>query len=131
MINTYQKEETGYLVFFFTSVYQGLSKHQEVSSTPVMKVKKLIVVFWDLLGAIKKINPETYVLYGSYELLLSNVAHQMKEKLTIQNKFFPFLKSNFTEIWNLFLFQWLKTTRKKQVLRVIVNCISYLGCLAN
>ena len=33
---------------------QGLSKHQEVSSTPVTKVKKLIVVFWDLLGAIKR-----------------------------------------------------------------------------
>ena len=32
---------------------QGLSKHQEVSSTPVTKVKKIIVVFWDLLGAIK------------------------------------------------------------------------------
>ena len=35
----------------------------------------------------KKVNPETYVPSGSYELLLSNVAHQMKEKLTIQNKF--------------------------------------------
>jgi hypothetical protein len=35
----------------------------------------------------KKINPETYVPCGSYELLLSNVAHQMKGKLTIQNKF--------------------------------------------
>ena len=27
------------------------------------------------------------VVCGSYELLLSNVAHQMKEKYTIQNKF--------------------------------------------
>ena len=35
----------------------------------------------------KKVNPETYV---PYELLLSNVAHQMKEKLTIQNKFSHF-----------------------------------------
>ena len=35
----------------------------------------------------KKVNPETYVPCGSYELLLSNVAHQMKEKLTIKNKF--------------------------------------------
>ena len=33
---------------------QGPSKHQEVSSTPVTKVKKMIVVFWDLLGAIKR-----------------------------------------------------------------------------
>ena len=38
---------------------------------------------------IKK-NPETYVPCGSYELLLSNVAHQMKEKLTFQNKFSHF-----------------------------------------
>ena len=35
----------------------------------------------------KKVNPETYVPCGSYELLLSNVAHQIKVKLTIQNKF--------------------------------------------
>ena len=39
----------------------------------------------------KKVNPETYVQCGSYELLLSNVAHQMKEKLMIQNKFSQFL----------------------------------------
>ena len=38
----------------------------------------------------KKGNPETYVPCGSYELLLSNVAHQMKEKLTLQNKFSHF-----------------------------------------
>ena len=55
------------------------------------KVKQLLVVFWDLLGAKKKVNPETYVSFGSYELLLSNVAHQMKEKLMIQNKFSHFL----------------------------------------
>ena len=39
----------------------------------------------------KKVNPETYVACGSYELLLSNRAHQMKEKLMIQNKFSHFL----------------------------------------
>ena len=33
----------------------------------------------------KNINPETCVPCGSYELLFSNVAHQMKEKLMIQN----------------------------------------------
>ena len=38
----------------------------------------------------KKVNPQTYVPCGSYELLLSNVAHQMKEKLMIQNKFSHF-----------------------------------------
>ena len=39
----------------------------------------------------KKVNPETYVPCGSYELLFSNVAHQMKEKLTIQDKFSHFI----------------------------------------
>ena len=38
----------------------------------------------------KKANPETYVPCGSYELLLSNVAHEMKKKLTIQNEFSHF-----------------------------------------
>ena len=36
----------------------------------------------------KKVNPETYVPCGSYELLVSNVAHQMKEILMIQNILF-------------------------------------------
>ena len=36
------------------SINQGLSKHQGVSSTPVTKVKKMIVCFWDLLGAIER-----------------------------------------------------------------------------
>ena len=36
------------------TLYQCLSKHQEVGVTPVTKVPKLIVVFWDLLGAIQK-----------------------------------------------------------------------------
>ena len=38
----------------------------------------------------KKVHPETFVPCGLYELLLSNVAHQMNEKLTIQNKFSHF-----------------------------------------
>ena len=46
----------------------------------------------------KRVNPETYVPCGSYELLLSNVAHQIKEKLTIQKNVFPFVKSNFIKI---------------------------------
>ena len=37
-----------------TLLDQGLSKHQEVSYTPVTKVKKIIVGFWDLFGAIKR-----------------------------------------------------------------------------
>ena len=36
------------------SVNQDPSKHQEVSSTPEMKVNKMIVVFGDLLGTIKR-----------------------------------------------------------------------------
>ena len=47
--------------------------------------------FLGLSWCNKKVNPETYVPCGSYELLLSNVAHQMKEKLTIRNKFSHFL----------------------------------------
>ena len=37
---------------------QGRSKDQELSSIPVTKVKKMIVVFWDLFGAIQKLDPE-------------------------------------------------------------------------
>ena len=40
-------------VVYYT-IYQGLSKHQEVSSTPVTKVKKMIVFFGDLLGENKR-----------------------------------------------------------------------------
>ena len=38
----------------WTTLDEGLSKHQEVSPTPVTKVNKLVVVFWDLLGAVKR-----------------------------------------------------------------------------
>ena len=34
------------------ALYEGLSKYQEVCFTPVTKVEKLIVIFWDLFGAI-------------------------------------------------------------------------------
>ena len=66
-----------------------MSKHQEVSSTPVTKVKK-DCGFLGPSWCNKKGNPETYVPCGSYQLLLSSVAHQMKEKLMIQNKFSNF-----------------------------------------
>ena len=36
------------------TINQGLSKHPEVCFTPVTKVPKLIAVFWDLVGAIKR-----------------------------------------------------------------------------
>ena len=41
-------------LYLYYDIDQGLSKHQEGSSTPVTKVKKLIVIFWDLLGATKR-----------------------------------------------------------------------------
>ena len=42
------------MLIMLTYLYQSLSKHQEVGFTPVTKVPKLIVVFWDLVGAIQK-----------------------------------------------------------------------------
>ena len=36
------------------SIYQGLSKHQEVGLTLLTKVSTFIVVFWDLLIGIKR-----------------------------------------------------------------------------
>ena len=42
------------LLKYLKYLYQGLRKHQKVSSTFVTKVTKLIVVFWDLFSAIKK-----------------------------------------------------------------------------
>ena len=121
-----------HLTFTFiltVTLNQGLSKHQEVSSIPVTKVKNgfgLFGPFW----CNKKIYPETYVPCGSYELLLSNVAHQMKEKLTIQNKFSHFL-SQISLKFEICSFSAAQNNQKKKVLREIVNCISYLGCLSN
>ena len=38
------------LIFLnFFCIYQGLSKYQDVSSTPITKVTKLIVFFWTSL----------------------------------------------------------------------------------
>ena len=37
------------------------------------------------------VSPETEVPRGAYNLLVSNIANQMKEKLMIQNKFSDFL----------------------------------------
>ena len=34
-------------------------------------------------GFNKKVNSERYVSFGSYELLVSNIAHQMNETLTV------------------------------------------------
>ena len=49
----------------------------------------------------KKIIPEILVLIGSNELVVSNVAHQMKEKQMIQNIISSFSrKRHFIEIVN-------------------------------
>ena len=78
----------------------------------------------------KKVNPETYVPCGSYELLLSNVAHQMKEKLTIQNKFLHF-KSQISLKFEICSFFSGSKQQEKQLLREIENHISYRMCLVN
>jgi hypothetical protein len=85
-----QESIVHYSELYCNAVNQGLSKHQEVSSTPVTKVKKNDCGFLGPSWCNKKVNPETYVQCGSYELLLGNLAHQMKEKLTILNKFSHF-----------------------------------------
>ena len=46
---------------------QGLSKHQEVSSTTVTKVTKLIFIFGDLLGAMKR-----YILKHRFHVVHMN-----------------------------------------------------------
>ena len=66
---------------------KGLSNHQEVGFNPVMKVTKIIVVFWDFLGAIKKVNPDRWISFGSHEFLLSNVAQQINENECSQCQF--------------------------------------------
>ena len=50
---------------------------------------KIDCVFWDLFGATKMyLDPERYVSCGSYELLVSNVAHEMNVKLMIKKILF-------------------------------------------
>ena len=49
----------------------------------------------------------------------------------IQNYFSHFLSKISLRFENIYFFSGSKQPEKKQVLREIVNCISYLGCLAN
>ena len=72
-------------------LYQGLSKHQEAGFTPVTKVKKNYCGFLGPSWFNKKVDPEIYVSFGPYELLVSNVAHQLNEKWMVQNKCAHFL----------------------------------------
>ena len=59
--------------------------HQEVGFTPVMKVTKVFVVYWDLLGAIKRETLKYMFHVCSFKLLLSNVAHKMNENKYLFN----------------------------------------------
>ena len=63
----------------------------------------------------KEVNPETYVPCGSYELLLSNVACQMKEKLTIQISLQIF-KVKFNGNLKFVTFSAAQNNQKKRVL---------------
>ena len=56
-----------------------------------------------------------WVLCGSYEQLVCNIAHQINWKLMIQIKFSSFFKWNVATTDIFFVFQRLKATRKKPV----------------
>ena len=78
---------------------------------PRDKSDKIDCRFLRLSWFHKKVNLKKKVSCGSYELLVHNVAHQMKEKLMIQNKCSNFLREillKFEE--KKFLFEGLKTT---------------------
>ena len=57
----------------------------------------LTIFFWFLRPSLlkKKMMPEILNLFGSNELMVSNVAHQIKEKQIIQN-----IISSFSRKWN-------------------------------
>ena len=97
----------------FYCINQGLSKHQEVSSTPVSKVKNR---FWFCgtflvhqkgkswnIGSLRFIQT-IGAKYGS-----SNEGEINYSKLVFQ-----FFKSKFIEILNVALFQWLNNHKKKK-----------------
>ena len=62
--------------------YESISEQASGSEFPPPRDKseKLDFGFLGLSWCNKKVNPETQVQCGSYELLLTNVVHQMKEK---------------------------------------------------
>ena len=61
-------------------LYQGLSKHQEVCFTIVMKVEKNYCDFMGPSWCNIKVDPEKLVTFGSYKPLVSYVEHQIKVK---------------------------------------------------
>ena len=57
-------------------LHQDLSKHQEVCS-PLFSCDKSVCRFRGPPWCDLKVDPERYCSYGSYELLVRNVAHEM------------------------------------------------------
>ena len=77
-------------------------------------------------GCNKKVNPESYI----HVVHMSNVAHQMKENITVQNNYSHF-KSKIELKFEICSFFSGSKQPEKRVVREIENCIYYLGCLAN
>ena len=86
------------LVFFFLPKHEYfiifiISRSEQAPGSEFHPCDEREKVYCGFLGPSwcnKKVNPEIYVPCGSYQLLLSNVAYQMKEKITVQNKFSHF-----------------------------------------
>ena len=96
--------------------WSSLSRSEQAPESefhPRDETEKYNCVFLGPSWCNKKVNPETYVLCGSYELLMSNVAHQMKEKFTIQNKFSHFLSQISLKFEICSFFSGSKTNKKK------------------
>ena len=95
---------------------------------PMTKVTKVIVVFSDLLGAIKMLIMKDMFLLVHFMnyWLVSNVAHKVKEELLILNKCVPYFSAISWTFKTCSFFSGKKTFFEK-----IVNCIFYHMCLAN
>ena len=108
---------------------QGLSKHQEVRFTPVTKITKLIVVFWDLSSAIKKL-----ILEDKYQTDHKKIDQQCtssnKRDINFSKLFFQFLGEISLKFEMCSFFSGSKQ-KEKQLLREIENYISHRMCLAN
>ena len=66
--------------------------HQEVCFTPVTKVPKLIVVFWDLVGAIQKTDPERLIPDGSYKKIGEQYSSSNEQEIKYSKLIFQFLE---------------------------------------
>ena len=90
---------------------------------PCDKSDKLDCEFLGQSGA--KLNPKTKVPCGSYELLVSNIAHQMKDKLMIENKFSNFLSEISLKFEICSLFSGTEQPEKNLFLREMNEFESY------